>query len=121
MLTYETRSLAKLIQIEARNWFYWNHNRPKQRHSGQRINQEHRLGALAVMGGKCVWCGYDKSWRALQIDHIHGGGAKERKNGLNQVRLTRLIHLGLIEWEGKYQLLCANCNQIKRIENGEHR
>ena len=20
---------------------------------------------------------------------------------------------------GKYQLLCANCNQIKRVENGE--
>lgn len=68
------------------------------------------------MGGRCVKCGYSDS-RALQIDHIHGGGNRERGTLWN-TQMQRKI-LSSLEWEDEYQLLCANCNAIKRVENGE--
>ena len=62
--------------------------------------------------------------RCLQIDHVHGGGLREKikivgKNGnLQQYRfILRQIKLGSKD----YQLLCANCNWIKRYENNETR
>jgi len=72
-----------------------------------------------VLGGKCVNCGFADS-RALQIDHIHGNGTKEKgkKAGLMYYKDV-LKHIE--ENNTKYQLLCANCNWIKRFENNEHR
>lgn len=68
-------------------------------------------------GDKCVKCGFSDR-RALQIDHIAGGGTYERrvlfKNGCN----SYWAHI-LKDVSGKYQLLCANCNSIKRHENKE--
>jgi hypothetical protein len=52
---------------------------------------------------------------ALQIDHINGGGAIEsRKIGSRGVR-TKILNGETKE----YQILCANCNTIKRTKNGE--
>jgi hypothetical protein len=69
-----------------------------------------RLEALAKLGGRCVNCGIDDI-RVLQIDHIAGGGMKELKK----------MHYGAYHENviaearnNKYQLLCANCNWIKR-------
>jgi len=59
-------------------------------------------------------CGFD-DFRALQIDHINGGGSSERKT-LKKDSLYREV---LKDNTNKYQLLCANCNSIKRIENNE--
>jgi hypothetical protein len=76
-----------------------------------------RRALIEEMGGKCVACGYDKDWRALQIDHIHGDGATERRaSGNVRTALFKKIRANL----ERYALLCANCNQIKRIENAEH-
>lgn len=56
--------------------------------------------------------------RALQIDHVHGHGTKElKKLSLNCGYLKKV----LADTEGNYQLLCANCNWIKRSENKEVR
>lgn len=78
-----------------------------------------RLEALEKLGGKCVSCGFSDK-RALQIDHINGGGSKERKeigfNGKFHIHVIREAELK----SGKYQLLCANCNWIKRVEEREH-
>jgi hypothetical protein len=52
----------------------------------------------------------------LQLDHVNGGGTCERKQkrwGNTRVYMDALAH------PAKYQLLCANCNWIKRHENGE--
>lgn len=56
--------------------------------------------------------------RALQIDHINGGGIKERVL-YNTKDYHRLVLASLENKELKYQLLCANCNWIKRHENQE--
>jgi hypothetical protein len=73
--------------------------------------------AIEVLGGKCIKCGFIDI-RALQIDHIHGGGLKElRKNG------NYAIYYKIVKDPEKakedYQVLCANCNWIKRFENKE--
>lgn len=79
-----------------------------------------RESVVVILGGKCVKCGFDDK-RALQIDHINGGGSKERKKmGLNGSFHSHVLK-SFIEKENKYQLLCANCNWIKRFENNEVR
>ena len=67
-----------------------------------------------MLGGKCVHCG-NTDHRCLQVDHIDGGGTKERKE-FDANSLYRKIVRG---HKRGYQLLCANCNWIKRWENQE--
>ncbi len=83
--------------------------------SNRKYNRKLRVAALAFLGGKCVRYGFDDP-RALQIDHINGGGTKEH-SGMS----PQTFHLKIISGAEGYQLLCANCNQIKRYENNEVR
>jgi hypothetical protein len=73
---------------------------------------------FARLGNVCKHCGF-KDVRALQIDHIHGGGKKDIGKGYGYKRFIKL--LALINLEELYQLLCANCNWIKSYESGERR
>lgn len=66
-----------------------------------------------ALGGKCVRCGFSDI-RALQIDHIHGGG----RNEIQRMGWPAYYKKVLDASEG-YQLLCANCNWIKRSERKE--
>lgn len=77
--------------------------------------REMRQRVIAHLGSECCRCGF-KDWRALQVDHVNGGGVAERKSARSSYALWRLV---LADKTGKYQLLCANCNWIKRYENGE--
>ena len=67
-----------------------------------------RSDVIQKMGGKCIVCGYDDN-RALQVDHINGGGGKERKvYGWKYWKfLNKLTDMK------EYQLLCSNCHSIK--------
>ncbi|MEK7178047.1 MAG: hypothetical protein AAB721_00070, partial [Patescibacteria group bacterium] len=56
-------------------------------------------------------------YRALQIDHILGNGSKERKKN----NTTKIYHKIVNKQTKGYQLLCANCNWIKRYTNKEYR
>ena len=71
-----------------------------------------RLALIEQLGGKCVICGFS-DWRALQFDHIDGGGYTRGARG----RPTYLVEELKL---GRLQLLCANCNQIKRYTKGEN-
>jgi len=67
------------------------------------------------LGNECVKCKFSDP-RALQIDHINGGGTKELKS----FSTTRKYYLNILEdKENRFQILCANCNSIKRFENKE--
>ena len=79
-----------------------------------RYQRRARQRAIAILGGKCVRCGFN-DWRALQIDHINGGGNQEIK----QIGATGILGKVLRGETEDYQLLCANCNWIKRYEEGE--
>ena len=77
-------------------------------------HRERRLSLLAFFGGKCVRCGFSDG-RALQIDHINGGGNMERQKMPSPDTFRKHV----MQHPDAYQLLCANCNAIKRIENNE--
>lgn len=74
-----------------------------------------RAEAVAKLGGACKRCGFADP-RALQIDHVHGDGWAELRNGANTFLHLKRV---LADKANRYQLLCANCNWIKRAENGE--
>ncbi len=84
----------------------------------QKSNKKTRAMCILLLGGKCVKCGFSDA-RALCIDHINGGGGGERKlfggNYYNSV--LKKIKLGNCD----YQILCANCNAIKKIEAVEQK
>lgn len=88
----------------------------KKRDYGYLRARRERDAALAILGGLCVKCGFSDK-RALQIDHINGDGINDRRKtfGRYHVRVVESV----IAKENKYQLLCANCNWIKRFENKE--
>jgi len=65
------------------------------------------------LGRRCNKCGFTDS-RALQIDHVNGGGRKEGGN-----RGYSFYRDVLKDTTGKYQVLCANCNWIKRFDKKE--
>ena len=81
-------------------------------------NANARKELIELLGGKCVRCGFDDP-RALQVDHIDGGGCKAVKSIKGN---KNYYHLKKVrEGSADYQLLCANCNWIKRYENNEVR
>lgn len=77
-----------------------------------------RAAVLEALGGKCLRCGFNDR-RALQIDHVNGGGSKERKEKGFKQEFHKHVLNSFIKGENRYQLLCANCNWIKRFENNE--
>ncbi len=77
-----------------------------------------RKSVLDALGGKCMRCDFD-DYRALQIDHVNGGGSKERKSRGYRKNFHKHVLESFLKKENKYQLLCANCNWIKRFENNE--
>jgi len=76
----------------------------------------HRKMIIEKLGNVCVRCGYSDE-RALQVDHINGGGRYERI--VKKINTNKALYDDICNTVDKYQLLCANCNVIKRIENKE--
>ena len=79
-----------------------------------------RLQLFDILGAtKCVRCGFTDI-RTLQLDHKNGGGSKDK---FAKYRGTKQLYRYYInhpeEAKEKYQILCANCNWIKRYENHE--
>ena len=70
-----------------------------------------------ILGHKCVRCGFSDK-RALQFDHIAGYGKKTDKGKTTYARY-RWYALHPEETKKIIQVLCANCNWIKRYENKE--
>lgn len=78
--------------------------------------QKWRGKVFHLLGAKCIRCGFDDI-RALQIDHIDGGGnhdARTRSGGV------LAFYKRILADPSGYQVLCANCNWIKRSENDEN-
>ena len=92
-----------------------------------RFNELHRsftrrrkLQILEAYGDHCGCCG-ETSFEFLSIDHINGGGTKERKQlfdgkrqgGFQYYSYLWKQHKETGEWPGGLQVLCHNCNMAK--------
>lgn len=78
-----------------------------------------KLNALCAYGGSCARCGFSDI-RALQIDHVRGDGAEHRRE-IGRANIYAWLAKHNYPQDGRFQVLCANCNWIKRAENGEVR
>lgn len=72
-----------------------------------------------MLGDRCARCGFSDK-RALQIDHISGDGYKEKRKYRGSSGHHRRVCESIQRGEKRYQILCANCNWIKRSEQNEH-
>ena len=67
-----------------------------------------------ILGGKiCVSCGFDNVY-ALHFDHINDDGKDDRKKHGNNSNLYRYYIKNPEECKQNLQVLCANCNWIKK-------
>ena len=96
------------------------HKRPEAKVRTAELYWLRKKKVVDIMGGACQKCGFSNP-AALQIDHVNGKGNKERAGSVGDYHwnLYKSIASGNSDWKNKYQLLCANCNWIKRYENGE--
>src|ERR1039458_3383053 len=70
-------------------------------------------GQQAIRAPTSVGC---MDIRALQFDHVHGGGCQDLVTG--NARYSK-VKTELCGGSKEWQLLCANCQWIKRSENEE--
>ena len=104
---------AKHLKNErTKQWLKDNPDQVKIHRARYRIKLRERV--FDVLGSFCVHCGFTDV-RALQIDHRYGGGNAERK----RITGVEAFYRRVIKHPEQYQILCANCNWIKRYENGE--
>jgi hypothetical protein len=115
-----TREYMKLWSKtpKAREWKRRYENTPSVREKGYKRQfiryRKQRLQLFKeICGGnpKCQCPGCDVShWEFLQLDHINGGGNKQRK--LFKLGGSVIVRLALKDpdLKHKYRVLCANCN-----------
>jgi len=68
--------------------------------------REHRMLVINAYGGKCECCGEDK-YEFLAIDHVNGGGKKERETMSSYQIMRKVIKENFPK---EYRILCHNCN-----------
>ena len=105
-------------ELRQKRKLYYEKNKERDSEKLRQKNKDLRLEIIKVLGGECVRCGFCDDWRAFQIDHINGGGTKELTSTTTACYYKK-VTTSFLSGEKKYQLLCANCNQIKRYEKRE--
>lgn len=82
---------------------------------GLSSHQRRRIEALRWLAEpiKCITCGFDDV-RAIQIDHIHGGGKAEIRSIGSYKMHNKILSMTIDEAQNEYQPLCGNCNIIKQ-------
>jgi hypothetical protein len=73
---------------------------------------------FAILGSVCERCGFADA-RALQIDHLDGGGNQEHRDFGNARNMYQFYRRNAGLARQRLQVLCANCNWIKKSEKRE--
>ena len=112
----------------------WRDSNKKYRHEynlklQKELRYNWRVKLFDILGGpKCNCKGKDcwhkgkckvKDKRAYQFDHIKGGGRKEFKKFANPSYMYKYYVKHPKEAKKTLQVLCVNCNWIKRFTNNE--
>lgn len=96
--------------------------RAKSRNRHSTAVRHWRTEAVGLLGGVCVKCGFSDA-RALQIDHVNGDGYADRRSSPGRKSCNTYVYYKRIveqpESRERYQILCANCNWIKKHDNKE--
>jgi RNase P subunit RPR2 len=87
--------------------------------SMKKYRQKLRKQVFSILGERCNMCGFFHPF-AMQIDHIRGHGAQDRRRRTPD-DISRFIVSNPEEAKKEFQLLCANCNQIKRLSTKQER
>jgi len=95
-------------------------NHDKVRLNQAKYKKKIRQSLINMLGGECIQCGF-RDYRALQIDHIGGGGSSGKRRKLGGYHYTEYKkYTENPELANKeIQVLCANCNYIKRYTHKE--
>ena len=116
MKEYNKKYIPKWIEKNRDKW----NKLQRKIHKKQRMITREKL--FELLGDKCVRCGFSDK-RALQFDHINGGGLKDIKNKTKRKKVSDSYYKYYLnhpeEAKTKLQVLCANCNWIKKYENNE--
>ena len=99
--------------------YSWHKKHPDRANATHnRRRQRIRLAILDAYGdSKCILCGYNDV-RALDLDHVDGGGTKHRKQ-LKGTYVQAMLHREGFPDKDKYRILCRNCNWIAYLEKVE--
>ena len=102
-----------------RNWE--KENREKRNAGQRRYYNSLRKRVLDLMGGKCIYCGCDE-YKALEINHINGGGYQER---MLRGSRSKQFYLDIVAGRRQLkdlELTCGVCNtrhkftELKKIK-----
>jgi hypothetical protein len=109
------------LSLETKAYMISYNKKNRAKLSKQQLVKYHERRALSykILGDKCCKCGYDK-WPALQIDHKTDQiGRHDPRRKAAAFKLHKFIREHPEEAKKEFQLLCANCNWLKRWEERE--
>lgn len=103
-------------------------SRMKRRSYHRRLYLEIKMAAMEAYGGKCVCCG-ESNQCFLTIDHANNDGAAHRKERASDGGQYEGNGFGIYRWlkknkypqDGRFQVLCYNCNCCKQHDPIGHR
>src|SRR3990172_4802494 len=76
-------------QRNKEKWRQYRENACAKGNTPRHYRKIYRQCSLELLGSRCVRCGFTDA-RALQIDHINGGGSKELKNSCTHKQYLRI-------------------------------
>lgn len=114
-MPYKDRS-TRLAYHKMYNSAWYDINKDDKNLKAKMRIRKYKAILFSILGARCVKCGFDDT-RVLQFDHIHGNGKNDRKTLGSSIYpfYVKRPELAL----KTLQVLCANCNWIKRYENDE--
>jgi hypothetical protein len=122
---WRTNNPDKVKEIQ-KNWKENNPEHAKEiiKKSNHKVRLKIKLEIFNLLGSCCInpYNQHDKPYtdiRALQIDHVNGNGNKERKQFNGTLPYYKYILEKIKLGSKDYQLMCSNCNNIKRFEENE--
>lgn len=97
---------------------YRSRNRQKANERENKRTRQLRNEMLDAYGSICACCG-ESERLFLELDHVNGDGAKHRAETGCRSSTSMYRWLKKRDWPKKrFQLLCSNCNQGKKRNNG---
>ena len=89
-------------------------HREKCREYGRKYRKQKREEVIFLLGGKCVYCNCQE-YDALEINHINGGGNKEKHYKISR----EAYYLDIISGRRPHndlELTCRVCNAVHYLE-----